>query len=168
MTFACCTLVKLFCKNQFDFFALVKSPLFFLQMITLETSALFFPQMLIPGGSIFATGEAQGVPTGSILLYHTMVRGTLGMFTKQSFLTHCGCQCWWPTSCFLSHSFSCRPPAQSYHGRRTTAEGAAHYPRSSARAAMLVQCTGAAPALHCTAMKPWPNLPSPAQETQKI
>lgn len=103
----CCTLVKLFCKNQFDFFALVKSPLFFLQMITLETSALFFPQMLIPGGSIFATGEAQGVPTGSILLYHTMVRGTLGMFTKQSFLTHCGCQCWWPTSCFLSHSFSC-------------------------------------------------------------
>ena len=47
------------------------------------------------------------------------------------------------------------------------AEGAAHYPRS-ARAAMLVQCTGAAPALHSTAMKPWPNLPSPAQETQKI
>ena len=70
-------------------------------------------------GSIFATGEAQRVPTGSILLYHTMVRGTLGMFTKQSFLTHCGCQCWWPTSCFLSHSFSCRPPAQSYHGRRS-------------------------------------------------
>ena len=114
----CSTLVKLFCKNQSDFFALVKSPLFFLQMITLETSTLFFPQMLIRG-SIFATGEAQGVPTGSILLYHTMVRGTLGMFTKQSFLTHCGCQCWWPTSCFLSHSFSCRPPAQSYHGRRS-------------------------------------------------
>ena len=27
------------------------------------------------------------------------------MFTKQSFLTHCGCQCWWPSSCFLSSQF---------------------------------------------------------------
>ena len=48
------------------------------------------------------------------------------------------------------------------------AEGAVLTTLGSARAAMLVQCTGAAPALHFTAMKPWPNLPSPAQETQKI
>ena len=32
--------------------------------------------------------------------------------------------------------------------RKAQQEGAAHYP-STARAAMLVQCTGAAPALHC-------------------
>ena len=113
----CCTLVKTILQKSIWLFCFGKITPFFSSDDNTWDFYTVFPSDA-RSGSIFATGEAQRVPTGSILLYHTMVRGTLGMFTKQSFLTHCGCQCWWPTSCFLSHSFSCRPPAQSYHGRR--------------------------------------------------
>ena len=155
---------KLFCKNQFDFFALVKSPRFFLQMITLETSTLFFPQMLVR--EVFLQlAKLRGCPR-VVFYYTTLWCGA-----------HSGCL---PSSLFwrtvaasvggqlLASSRTVFPADRRPNPTTEGAgEGAAHYPRS-ARAAMLVQCTGAAPALQCTAMKPWPNLPSPAQETQKI